>query len=204
MSWAYPIPAGRHRVELVVQRSRFVATADHAPTVAAAKALLEVVRRELPDATHHVHAFAVGHGASVIHGSGDDGEPPGTAGRPTLAVVAGSGLGDVCVVTARYFGGIKLGTGGLVKAYTEAAQHVLAEVPRGVHEVRRVVRLTVPYGLYASVSRVIEAHGGRLRGTDFAVDVGLTADFPVDRVAGFAAAVAELSSGRVAVDLADA
>ncbi len=203
MSSAYPVPAGRHRVEITVQRSRFIATADHTATVEAAKALIEAVRREHRDATHHVHAFAVGHGASVIRGAGDDGEPPGTAGRPTLAVVDGSGLGDVCVVTARYFGGVKLGTGGLVRAYTEAAQRVLAEIPRAIHEVRRVVRLVVPYAQYEPVLRVIDAHGGKLRTQGFTADVDLTADFPAEDVDAFAAAIAALTSGRVGVEILD-
>ena len=112
MSARYPIPARRHRSEVMILRSRFIATAEHTPTVVEAKAFLNEQRNEFPDANHHVHAFVVGYGASVTLGTSDDGEPTGTAGRPTLTVLENAGLGDVCVVTTRYFGGTKLGTGG--------------------------------------------------------------------------------------------
>ncbi|MCX7792579.1 MAG: YigZ family protein, partial [Chloroflexaceae bacterium] len=117
MTSRYPIPAGRARAELLVLNSRFVATAGPAPDVEAAKAFIAAIRQELPGASHHCYAFLAGHGASVIAGMSDDGEPAGTAGRPMLAVLRGSGLGDVVVVVTRYFGGALLGTGGLVRAY---------------------------------------------------------------------------------------
>jgi len=195
----YPIPAGRQQVELVVQRSRFVATADRAPTVEVAKALLGEMRRAFPGATHHVHAFAVGFGASVIHGSSDDGEPPGTAGRPTLAVVTGSGLGDVCVVTTRWYGGTKLGTGGLVRAYTEAAQAVLATLPRTMKEDKRTVTLAIPYSFFEPCQRLIEAHAGEITARDFGAEVVLTVELPADAVEALAADVAEATGGRVGI-----
>ncbi len=91
-------------------------------TVDEAKAFLAAVRAEMPDANHHVYAYRVGFGNSVIEGMSDDGEPSGTSGPPVLAVLRGSGIGDVIVVVTRYFGGTKLGTGGLVRAYSEGAR----------------------------------------------------------------------------------
>ena len=91
-------------------------------TVKEAKAFLAAVRAEMPDANHHVYAYRVGFGNSVIEGMSDDGEPSGTSGPPVLAVLRGSGIGDVIVVVTRYFGGTKLGTGGLVRAYSDAAR----------------------------------------------------------------------------------
>jgi uncharacterized YigZ family protein len=201
MAAPYPIPAGRHQVEIAIQRSRFVATADRAETVEAAKALLGEMRRVLPDATHHVHAFAVGFGASVVQGCSDDGEPAGTAGRPTLAVVGGSGLGDVCVVTTRYFGGTKLGTGGLVRAYTEAAQAVLAGLPRVMKVEKATIRLALPYRYFEPCQRLIEANGGEITEKDFGVEVTLAVLLAADRVEAFGAEVAELTGGlaRIAV-----
>ena len=155
MSEGYPIPAGRHRREVVVLRSRFIATVEHTPTVEEAKAFLAEQREEFPDASHHVHAFVVGYGASVTLGTSDDGEPTGTAGRPTLLVLENAGVGDVCVVTTRYFGGTKLGTGGLVKAYTEACQVALADLPT-IDKVERVgVVVRLPYGHYDSFRRLL-------------------------------------------------
>ncbi len=199
MANRYPIPAGSAEVELVIRRSRFIAHATYTPTVEAARAFIAEISQRYPDATHHVYAFAVGYGASVIHGMSDAGEPSGTAGKPTLAVVKGSGLGDVTVVTTRYFGGTKLGTGGLVRAYTEAAQAVLAEIPRTEKVERRTVAFAVPYGLYESARRLVQSHEGIVDGETFGADVSLRCTFPVTTLPDFAAGLAELSAGQVAL-----
>jgi uncharacterized YigZ family protein len=112
----YLIPAGTVRVETEVSRSRFIATLGMAETAEAARAFIAGVRAEMPDASHHVYAFRVGYGASVIEGLSDDGEPSGTSGPPIMAVLRGAPVGDVVLVVTRYFGGTKLGTGGLVRA----------------------------------------------------------------------------------------
>lgn len=111
---SYRVPAGHHRVEDVVARSRFVTTLAHAPTAAAAHAVVAQIRDELPDATHHCWAFVAGSPGSTTHiGLSDAGEPKGTAGRPILTVLLYSGIGEVVAVSSRWFGGTKLGTGGL-------------------------------------------------------------------------------------------
>ncbi len=118
----YPIPATFARTEIRVINSRFIGSADYTPTVDDAKAFIARIREEFPDATHHVYAFLAGYGASVTAGMSDDGEPSGTGGRPMLAVLQGSGLGDITVVATRYFGGTLLGTGlglALVARLTE-------------------------------------------------------------------------------------
>ena len=108
----YPIPASETRIEMKVKNSRFIATAAPVFSVDEAKAFIARVRDEFSDASHNVPAYQVGFGPSTIAHCSDDGEPSGTAGRPMLAVVRGSGLGDIAVVVTRYFGGTKLGTGG--------------------------------------------------------------------------------------------
>jgi uncharacterized YigZ family protein len=169
----YPIPAAEQRVEIRVVNSRFIATAGYAPTVDEARAFIVRMRQEFADATHNVFAYLVGYGASVTAGMSDDGEPGGTAGRPALAVLRGSGLGDVCVVVTRYFGGTLLGTGGLVRAYGDAVKAVLAELPRGEKVERRVLRLRVPYNFYEPLRLLAEAHGAVIEQQDFEVEVGL-------------------------------
>ncbi len=195
----YPIPAATTRVEIVVVNSRFIATIGEVRTVEEAKAFIERVRAEFPDATHNVSAFRVGYGASVIEGMSDDGEPAGTAGRPALAVLRGADLGDVGLVITRYFGGTKLGTGGLVRAYTSAAQEALAALPRAERVERRTGLVSLPYSLYQPVRHVVEAHAGEIVARDFAGEVTLTVVFAADECAGFEAALAELSAGRLAV-----
>lgn len=195
----YPIPACRHQVEVVERRSRFICVVDCTPSVEAAREHIDAVKREYPDATHHVYAFAVGYGGSVTHGMSDAGEPSGTAGRPTLAVVQGSGLGDVCVVTARYFGGTKLGTGGLVRAYTQAAQQALGEVPRTQRVDRRTVTIECPYPLYERVNRLVLEHGGVIEAETFTDAVTIRAALATDRLSAFESSLAEATSGRVSL-----
>ena len=195
----YFIPAKKAQTELVISRSRFISSAAYTPTVEAAKAFIADARREHSTASHHVYAFAVGYGASVTYGMSNAGEPSGTAGKPTLAVVKGCGLGDVTVVTTRYFGGIKLGTGGLVKAYTQAAQTVLAEVSRVEKVEKRAVQITVPYNLYEPVIRLVKQHQGQVLAEEFGAAVALKLNFPVPNLPEFAACLAEITSGQISL-----
>ena len=199
MSKRYPIPANEARVELQVKNSRFIGRAAYTPSVETAKAFIEQVKDEEPNRSHAVYAFAVGHGASVTHGMSDAGEPSGTAGRPALAVVKGSGLGDVTVVIIRYFGGTKLGTGGLVKAYTETAQLTLAELATTDKVEHKSVQVTVPYDQYEPIKRLVEAHHGQLDDEIFAADVTLHLTFAVDDLPIFEVNLADVTRGQVAV-----
>jgi uncharacterized YigZ family protein len=195
----HPIPAGTARVETRVVNSRFIATVGQARTPEAAKAFVAEVRAEMPDATHHVFAFRVGYGSSITEGMSDDGEPPGTAGRPTLAVLRGADLGDVVLVVTRYFGGTKLGTGGLVRAYTQAAQEALAALPRAERVERRGGDVVLPYGLYERVRRLVAECGGEVSGEVFGAEVTLSVVFAVDEAAQFERSLQELSAGRIHV-----
>lgn len=152
---AYRIPAEAARIELQVKNSRFIATAGRTDTVEAAKAMIHAVRAEMPGANHHVYAFRVGHGASVTEGVSDDGEPSGTSGPPVLAVVRGSDIGDITVVITRFFGGTKLGTGGLVSAYSESARQVLAVLRTEEKVERKTVHLTFPYTAVDRMMRLL-------------------------------------------------
>lgn len=199
MSTRYPIPAGESRIELQVKNSRFIGRTGYTPTVEAARAFIDRVKAEEPGHTHAVYAFAVGFGASVTHGMSDAGEPSGTAGRPALAVVKGSGLGDVTVVIVRYFGGAKLGTGGLVKAYTAAAQLALAELPVTEKVEQKSVQVTIPYSFYEPCRRLVGEHHGQVEEETFAADVTLRLKFIVDDLPAFESAIAEVTAGQVTV-----
>ncbi|MEM7033444.1 MAG: YigZ family protein [Chloroflexota bacterium] len=196
----YFIPVDRASTEIIILRSRFISTAAYTPTVDAAKAFIAEINQTYQDASHNVYAFAVGYGATVTHGMSDDGEPKGTAGKPTLAVVKGCGLGDVTVVTTRYFGGTKLGTGGLVKAYTESAQLVLAEIPR-LEKIDKLEKMfSMPYNLYEQVKRFVDQHDGEILDQEFGVDVTLVISLPEGRWPSLADALIELSAGRIQLD----
>ena len=191
----YPIPAADARVEIEVMNSRFIAVAGAVFSVEEARAFVQAIKTEFRDASHHVPAFLVGFGSSVIAHSSDDGEPSGTAGRPALTVLQGSGLGDVAVVVTRYYGGIKLGTGGLVRAYTDAVKAVLAVLPRAEKVPTYTVLLEVPYPLFEQTRLLSQKHAGKILEEDFGAAVTLTIQFMVEKLEGFNQELRELSRG---------
>ncbi len=195
----YPIPAAQTRVELKVLNSRFIATAAHAPTVDDAKTFIAGMRTEFADANHNVFAYVVGFGATTTLGASDDGEPGGTAGRPALTVLQGSGLGDVVVVVTRYFGGTLLGTGGLVRAYGDTVRAVLAQLPRTWRIERRTVLVSLLYAQYDSIKRLVAHHNGAVEHEEFGVDVTMTLVFAMDDLPAFAAELQDLTAGQVDV-----
>jgi uncharacterized YigZ family protein len=197
----YPIPAREVRNETLVLNSRFIATLAPAFSLDEAKAFVSRIRLEFADATHNVPAYIVGHGASQITHCSDDGEPSGTAGRPALAVLSGSGLGDAAAVVTRYFGGTKLGTGGLVRAYSDAVRQVLAILPRAERIQVHVVMLAAPYNWFERLRLLIAAHHGELLEQDFAADITLTARFPSQHLPAFQNALSQASHGSLAPEI---
>lgn len=191
----YPVPAEEVRHETLVVNSRFIASLGPVFSVEEAKGFVARIRAEFADASHNVPAYLVGYGSSVIAHCSDAGEPSGTAGRPALAVLQGSGLGDVAVVVTRYFGGTKLGTGGLVRAYSDAVRQALALARRAYKITIHTVMIGLPYNQFEQARLLVEAHAGMLLDQDFAAEVTLTAQFPIERLEGFQAALSELTNG---------
>ena len=153
----YAIPSRIYTVEEVIQRSRFITTAAHAPDADAANAFVDSVRESFPDATHHCWAFVAGPPGSTAHiGMSDDGEPHGTAGRPMLTVLLHSGVGEVVTVCTRYFGGVKLGTGGLSRAYAGGVKLLLQTLPTELKIKRVHVSVRVAYPHVESLQRLLD------------------------------------------------
>ena len=191
------IPLEAVEVEIVVVNSRFIASLSPAKSVEEARAFIAETKKRFPDATHHVPAFVIGHGNSIITHSSDDGEPSGTAGRPALAVLQGSGLGNVAVVVTRYFGGTKLGTGGLVKAYGDAVREVLLSVKKAVLIPSTTLIFDIPYRLYDQVVRLMDEHNGLVLETEFMEDITITVQFKDEKLEGFQNDLRNLSNGQV-------
>ena len=191
------IPARQARTEIRVVNSRFIATIAPVFSVEEARAFIARIEREFDDATHNVPAYLIGHGASTIAHCSDDGEPSGTAGPPALAVLKGSNLGDVGAVVTRYFGGTKLGTGGLVRAYSEAVREVLSVVPRAMKVPTHTVLIETPYKLFEPIRRLVKRSSGRILKEAFAGEVTLSVRLPRDRLAEFREALRELSRGQI-------
>ncbi|MCB9435660.1 MAG: YigZ family protein [Anaerolineales bacterium] len=194
---SYFIPKQTARIEYKVANSRFIGTIGRADTVEAAKDFIKAIRAEMPDATHHVYAFKVGYGASITEGMSDDGEPCGTSGPPTLAVLRGAEIGDVVLVITRYFGGTKLGTGGLVQAYSQTARESIAALPIEEKIARLTFGLEVPYSLYERIKRVLGEYEGEILDEEFAADVTLICQMPVEHLTPFSAIIRDLSAGQL-------
>ncbi len=193
----YRIPADTVRGEHVVRNSRFIYTAGHADSVDETKAFLSAIRSEMPDASHHVYAFRVGFGNSVIEGVSDDGEPSGTSGPPILSIVRGSNVGDVIIVVTRYFGGTKLGTGGLVRAYGDAARAALDALPTEVKIAKTHLAVDVPYALYETCRRLIEGYEGEIQGEDFGVTVTIDFSLPLAQKDDLGVSLRDATSGQI-------
>ena len=197
------IPAREARGEIKVLNSRFIASIAPVFSVDEAKAFVARMKAEFADASHNVPAYLIGHGNSVVAHCHDDGEPAGTAGKPALAVLRGSGLGDAAVVVTRYFGGTKLGTGGLVRAYGDAVREVLEITPRAAKVATHTVIIAPPYPLYEQVRRLVESHHGQILDEDFGADVMLTVRFVVEDLPPFQDALQELSNGTLQAEIVE-
>lgn len=196
----YRVPAGRAvGEELVVKNSVFIGTAGHAPDASSAMAFVAEVRDEYPDASHHAWAYRITAGPQALIGSSDDGEPGGTAGRPMLAVLEGSGLCEVVVVGTRYYGGVKLGTGGLVRAYGGAARAALANLRTVERLLHYLATITTDYALYGHLRYLLPQDGVRILDERFAEGVTLDLAVPADGAAALADRLRELSSGAIDV-----
>jgi len=199
----YRIPAKRTRTEIMVLNSRFIATAAPVFSVEEAREFIHAIIQEFSDASHHVPAFLVGFGQSVTAHCSDDGEPSGTAGRPALAVLQGSGLGDIAVVVTRYFGGTKLGTEGLVRAYTDSVKAVLEILPLAEKVPTHTAMLVIPYSLYEQVKLMIQEFKGKVLDEDFGGDVTISIQFQVELFEAFNARMIELSRGKIKAEIVE-
>lgn len=173
MLQTYAIPISEARTEIEVERSRFIASIAPARSIDDARAFIKMIRAEFSDASHNVPAYIIGGGKQVTDYCSDDGEPSGTSGMPTLMTLRGSGLGDVVIVVTRYFGGVLLGKGGLVKAYTSAAREAIRKVERGYPCVVNELEFVVGYDGYEILKKLIQKFGGMEIQEEFGVDVSL-------------------------------
>ena len=190
----YLVPSAEGIDEHTEKRSRFIGHIFPVDTEEAAVAAIKRVRESMWDARHHVYAYIIRGGAMRYS---DDGEPQGTGGLPVLDVLRRQELNNVCCVVTRYFGGILLGTGGLVRAYSKAA--VMAVDAAGISIMRLWQRFEIPcpYPLFERVKLEIEAHDGQTVSTDYGAQVDLTVRIPQGKAGAFRARLIDLSSGRL-------
>ena len=193
----YYIPTGPSEAELVEKRSRFIGQVWRVTTEEEARARIEEVRKRHYDARHHCWCYRIRE--EGVERYSDDGEPQGTAGQPMLNVFQREEVTDVVCVVTRYFGGILLGAGGLVRAYTQSAKAALDAA--GISVVRRWLAMEVPctYAQFEGIRREIEAFGGVVEHVDYGADVLLSVLVPESRGEDFAARILDVSAGSIQV-----
>lgn len=187
-------------VELVIRNSRFLAEALTVCSQEEARLLLKERKEIYADSSHVVHAFVVG-GQGEVLGCSDDGEPSGTAGRPVLEVLKGSGITNILLTVTRWFGGTKLGTGGLVKAYSDSAKAVLEKVSAVPLVRTRDFTCPVPYEVFDSLKRKLADLGVDVLSEEFGTGVTITGRVPADEAELLCSLVSDLTRGASAVVL---
>ena len=192
----YYIPTASSETEFVEKRSRFIGHVWRVESEEEARSRIEETRKKHYDARHNCWCYIIKDGPVRYS---DDGEPQGTAGQPMLNVFQREGVVNVCCVVTRYFGGILLGAGGLVRAYTQSAKDALDAA--GISVVRRWVAMEVPctYAQFEAMRREVSAFGGVVEGVDYGSDVVLSVLLPEERAEEFAAHVLDATAGTVEV-----
>lgn len=194
----YPIPAEPFRCEIEVKRSRFITTIEATDSTAAALSFISRIKQEFPDASHNCWAYLIGPpGRTDRIGLSDDGEPHGVAGKPMLTTIQHGGIGDISVVVTRYFGGTKLGKGGMVKAYTLAVKTALEqlEIIEKIDWIELSVK--VNYQLLDSIERLLPEFEAELTDKQFAEKICLNLKLPAENLPKLRTRLTDLSSGQI-------
>ncbi len=180
--------------ELEDRRSTFIGSAAHVGDEAAAREFVAGIKKKYSDARHNAWAYMMAEGN--IARFSDDGEPQGTAGAPILGIIKGTGAVDCAVVVTRYFGGILLGTGGLVRAYSEAARLAVADAGIAIYREYAQISVTVSYSEYQRLSPELSRAAAIIDGVDFGAEVAVRAAVPADAVGALLLRVSEITSGK--------
>ena len=192
----YPIPSRIHRIEETIKRSRFVTSIAHAPDADAAHAFVDRMREEFHDATHNCWAFVAGSPGSMTHiGMSDDGEPHGSAGRPMLTSLLHGQVGEIVAVCTRYYGGVKLGTGGLSRAYSGGVKLGLESLPTEEKVDRIPMEITIGYADVDAVQRLFDDREITVEAEDYGAEVVFLCGVPEADATDFRTALANTTRG---------
>ena len=182
--------------ELVEKKSRFIATVRPVSTEEEAIAFIDEMKKKYWDAKHNCSAYVIGEHCEITRCS-DDGEPSGTAGRPMLEVLLKEELHNTAVVVTRYFGGVLLGTGGLVRAYSQSVKEGLAQCETGTLRKGQKWKITVPYNELGKVKNYLEAHNIEPDGTEYLENVLISVTFPANESELHRAELVERCAGKL-------
>ena len=176
------------------KRSRFICLLSHIDTAEDAQAIIDRVKKQNYDARHNCWCYLIREGNITRYS--DDGEPQGTAGQPMLEVFRREGVENVCCVVTRYFGGVLLGTGGLLRAYTRSAKDALTEAGRAVVRQWTETAVECPYNLLERIKQEIAAAGGILGEIEYGAQVLISALLPAEAFDSFSARITERTAGQ--------
>ncbi len=186
--------------EIIEKKSRFIGYAFPVTSEEEACEYIEKIRKKHYDARHNCFAFAIG-SENTLYRFSDDGEPQGTAGKPILEVITGQQVVDICIVVTRYFGGTLLGTGGLVRAYTEAAKLALADAGVQTMELVKVVHITASYNDSGKIQYLLNSNKLHIADTVYTSDVVFEVYIPVERYGYIEKQITEITSARAVVEI---
>ncbi len=195
----YVTVAQSAETEIKIKASRFIGYVYPAETPEDALAVLEKTAKRYFDATHHCYAYQTGVGPDARFRYSDDGEPSGTAGKPIYQVITGNRLTNVIVIVTRYFGGTKLGTGGLVRAYTDSASETLKKADRVTRILTAPVTFSFPYDDTSVVMRIIHSKNGVISKSEYDEQTRLTADLRLSVIEAFKNDLVSLTRGRAVI-----
>lgn len=194
----YLIPANPVRCETEVNRSRFIASIEMTASPEAAHDFIARIKQEFPDANHNCWAYLIGPPGSTDRiGLSDDGEPHGVAGKPMLTTLQHSDIGDISVVVTRYFGGIKLGKGGMVKAYTLAVQNALKQLETAEKIAWLHLSLHFAYPLLKAIELILPDYEAISLSTDYSDEISLCVKVPEEQYPKFRQRVTDLCAGQL-------
>jgi uncharacterized YigZ family protein len=200
MNDAYRTLTAPARIKVPVGACRFIASLAPAASEAEARGFIDGVAREYSDATHHAYAYKLGHGDAALRRSSDAGEPAGTAGLPMLEVLDKYNLTLVVLVGTRYFGGVKLGVGGLIRAYRLCAEEGVKAARIETRHFTRVFGVQADYRHVGSILRELEAFQGTVRNIQYGAQVKVTAAVRAKYAGLFQKRLLEVTRGQVKID----
>ena len=200
MSDCYFTIAQTAKAEIRVKGSRFIGEVALVSDAAGAKTYLESVRKREYEATHHCFAYRLGVGSDIEFKYSDDGEPNGSAGKPIYDCIKGRELTSVIVVVTRYFGGTKLGTGGLVRAYSEAALLSLEKAGKKTNYITDTICLTIEFSFYDRILKVIEKLKAKQTESDFSEKVSMTIQIRKSLTEQFVRELTDISRGTAQIE----
>ena len=203
MSRRYSIPAEHRSFDFEIKRSQFLTRLGRAGSRDEAEAFVRSVREQFPDARHVCWAYIAGAPDTTVRSMSDDGEPSGTAGRPMLNALQHSGIGEVVVAVVRYFGGIKLGTGGLQRAYGDAVTGVLTDLPLLERVPRKALQIHYDYALESTIRNLLGSYDVVLGETLWANQVSMQLQVAEECSTEFMQHLSDRCSGQVRIESID-